>query len=88
MAPAGDQCLACKSCRPSPCLVHSLLAQQLAGQVVDEMQSMAGGADDRPVGAFGLVVGWQPMPHVHPGLGAFVNDRARHGRQYDDAGEG
>jgi len=67
-----------------------LLAQKLAGQIVDEVQPVAGSADDGFVGSLGLVIGrgGQAMLHVHSGLGALVNDRARHARQYDDAGVG
>ena len=85
---ASDQGLASK--RRGPCQMRSLLAQELAGQIVDEVQPVAGGANHRSVRALGLVIrcGGQPMLHVHSGLGALVNDRARHARQYDDAGEG
>ena len=70
--------------------MRSLLAQELAGQIVDEVQPVAGGADDGSVSALGLVIGClgQPMLHVHSGLGALVNDRARHACQYDNAGVG
>jgi len=81
MALAGDQSLACKSrYGSSPCQTRSLLAEEPAGQIVDEVQPVAGGADHRAVGALGLVVGrgGQPMLHVHSGLRAFVNDRAGH----------
>ena len=64
-----------------PALSDALfLAQKPASQIVDEVQPVAGGADHRPVGAFGLVIACagQPMLHVHSGLGAFVNDRAGH----------
>ena len=85
---ASDQGLASK--RRGPCQMRSLLAQELAGQIVDEVQPATGSAKDRSVGPLGLVIGrgGQPMLHVHSGLGALVNDRARHARQYDDAGEG
>jgi hypothetical protein len=65
---------------PAPCPARSLLAQELAGQIVDEVQPVAGGADHGSVRGLGCVVGYggQPMLHVHSGLRAFVNDRAGH----------
>ena len=85
---ASDQGLACRS--QSRCRMRSLLAQELAGQIVDEVQPAAGSAKDRSVGPLGLVIGrgGQPMLHVHSSLGALVNDRARHACQYDNAGVG
>jgi hypothetical protein len=58
----------------------SLLAQEPAGQVVDEVQPVAGGADHGSVGALGLVIRCygQPMLHVHSRVRAFVNDWAGH----------
>jgi len=65
---------------PAPCPARSFLAQELAGQIVDEVQPVAGGADHGSVRGLGCVVGYggQPMLHVHSGLRAFVNDRAGH----------
>jgi len=51
MTLAGDRGLACKSCGRRPCQTRSLLAQELAGQIVDEVQSVAGGANHRSVRA-------------------------------------
>ena len=39
--------------------MRSLLAQELAGQIVDEVQPVAGSANDGSVGSLGLVIGPQ-----------------------------
>ena len=66
---------------PQSCRMRSLLAQELARQVVDEVQPVASGANHRSVRALGLVIrcSGQPMLHVHSGLRASVDDRAGHG---------
>lgn len=63
-----------------------LLAQELAGLVVDEVKTGAGRADDLAVRSLRLIVGrvGQPVLHPHAGLGAFEQNVSCHAPEYDD----
>jgi hypothetical protein len=65
-----------------------LLAQQLAGRSIDEMQIGASRTNYRLKGGSGRVT-WlicQPMLYVQSRSGTFEYDMAAHAGQYDDAG--
>jgi hypothetical protein len=55
-----------------------VIAEQLAGRTIDQMQARAGRTRHRNVRSIGRLVA-KPMLHIHPGLGAFEDNMTVHG---------